>query len=279
MTVVDRAFDQPIPPGAWDAVFVRATHDSSGLDTGFVAHWATLRTTNQVRGAYHFAHPGGSSGAAQGKLFCDRVISQGWNPKRDIWALDLEYYPETNLGPWVDEFMRYCIGKLGDRGFLYVGWPYFVTHVSHQDFSLLHRYRWWVPAYGPNDGHDHGSDPSWPVAPTLHQFTSNPFDQSSITDLREWQSLFIPEATVFAEFNPAIRVVSKCLFHHPTLGVCAADVQSDGSVFCTPGNAYLGGMNGSKDFKGRTAKRIVAFGQNGYTIIDATGETYHFEKR
>lgn len=187
--LVDRGVGQDVPAGAWDAIFYQATHDAAGLDIGFAPTWPTLPG---VRGAYHFARPGESPGAAQAKLFCDRVLALGWRAKSDLWMLDIEVdgLSGAPLEAWIIAFMEYAKAKLGDRGFLYIGFPFYVTHVSHVDFTLLQRYRWWLPDYSVNDGSLHAIQGGEPFLPVLHQFTSNPFDKSVIVDTAAWVALF-----------------------------------------------------------------------------------------
>lgn len=279
MTIVDRGLGQAVPAGWFDATFYQATHDSVGHDIGFAVWWPKI---NNVRGAYHFARPGASSGASQAKLFCDRVLSLGWRAKSDLWALDIEVdgLSGAALAAWIDDFMRYATSKLGDRGFLYIGFPFFVTHVSHTDFSMLRRYRWWLPDYGVNDGLEHPLGAGEPFQPVLHQYTSKPYDKSTIHDATAWHNLFAPEIKVQPEFNPPRQYVSKCLFTHSDKrkginGVCEVDVAADGSVYAVPGDAYLGGANGQAYFKGRRAARVTAI-TGGYRITDTAGEHYDY---
>lgn len=290
MTIVDRALGQSIPSGAWDCTFYRATHDSprsnnGGLDTGFATYWPGIQG---IRGTYHYANPDAGPAVEQAKLFCDRVLSQGWrskatsvqHPGGDLWALDMEgdvNLRGTALVAWIDAFMSYTRSKLGDRGFLYIGFPWYVTHVSHTDFRTLQRYRWWLPDYGPNDGHEHPISMAEPFPPVLHQFTSNPFDQSSIVNHTVWHDLFDPEVIVHQEFNPPLSIISETMFDHPDLGRCHVGLGPDGGTFCSPKNAYMGNVVGKPYFKGRKAARIVAV-KGGYQIIDTAGEKYgpHF---
>lgn len=190
MTIIDRALGQNIPPGKWEAEWYQATHDTAGLDVGFASHWPSM---GPVRGAYHFARPGASSGASQATLFVSRVKVCGWQPGKDLWMLDVEVDGLNGqaLHDWIVEFMETAKASLGDRGFLYIGFPFYVTHVSHKDFSLLQRYRWWLPDFGPDDGTEHPIQGGEPFPPILHQYTMIPFDQSSIINRAEWDKLFI----------------------------------------------------------------------------------------
>lgn len=79
---------------------------------------------------------------------------------------------------------------------------------------------------------------------------------------------------VMPEYNPAPNIVSLCLFNHPTLGIAAAMLGTDGGVFCKPDNAYMGGVNGKPYFVGRTPATITAGKPTGYVITATSGETY-----
>lgn len=273
MTIVDRALGQDVPAGAWDAVFYQATHDSAGLDVGFQRNWSALR--GKRRGAYHFARPGASSGSAQAQLLARRVHDLGWDAKKDLWALDIEVGggpTGVGLANWITDFMETARINLGDRGFLYIGFPFYVTHVSGTDFRLLQQYRWWLPDYGRNDGN---INPTLihPVPPVLHQYTSNPFDKSVIVNATVWHDLFNPEVIVHQEFNPPLSIISETMFDHPTLGRCHVGLGPDGGAFCTPRSAFLGTVVGKPYFKGRKAARVVAV-KGGYQTIATSGEKY-----
>jgi Glycosyl hydrolases family 25 len=194
----DLAFNQliPLPPTEWEFGFVQATHDSGGYDVGFPWHWQALLIPRiKVRGAYHFAYPDSTDGLHQGMLFVARVKANGWKANSDIWGLDVEGNVALRgpaLAAWITEFMDYVTSQLGDRGFLYIGWPFFVTHISATDFSLLQRYRWWLPDYGINDGFEHPLGAGEPIVPVIHQYTSKPRDTNVILDYTKWNLLFGP---------------------------------------------------------------------------------------
>lgn len=194
----DIAFNQliPLPPDEWEFAIAQATHDSGGFDVGFPWHWQGFLVPRiKVRGAYHFAYPDSTDGTHQAMLFVARVKANGWNPNSDVWALDIEGNIQMRgaaLAQWITDFMDFAASQLGNRGFLYIGFPFFVTHISHVDFTLLTKYRWWLPDYGPNDGFEHPIQGGEPVLPILHQYTSKPRDTSVILDRTAWNQLFGP---------------------------------------------------------------------------------------
>jgi hypothetical protein len=141
---------------------------------------------------------------------------------------------------------------------------------------------WWLPGYGPNDGTDHGITPGAPDGlVVIHQFTSKPLDQNHIVNAAAYHQTVGPLPPIVTpgrkfvqpDLYPPVGIVSLTYFTHPTLGAAAAAVKPDGSVFCSPAGAYLGGANGKPYFVDRVAAKIVAV-TGGYQIIDTAEETY-----
>jgi NlpC/P60 family len=75
------------------------------------------------------------------------------------------------------------------------------------------------------------------------------------------------------DFAAPFNVVSITQFEHPKLGKCAAMLTADGAVYCSPRNAYMGGVNGKPYFKGRQAAAIRPV-QGGYVIWSTQEERY-----
>lgn len=197
MTGIDISkYQSAIPPGTWDFVFARATHDATGVDPLFETHFPNALTRSARRGAYHFANPSESSGAAQATHFAQVCLANGFNKYVDLWALDFE---EGALGShaanvaWIREFMATVTALLGARGLLYVGWPYFVESCGVENVALLHEHPWWLPAYGPNDGQPHSYQA--PFVPCVHQYTSrggpnrSGLDLDRVLDTATWAHL------------------------------------------------------------------------------------------
>lgn len=288
-------------PGDWLFVVVKTTEGTSVVNPKASAQWAFAGQFPH-RGLYHYARPrmGGSvQGAAvqQAKTFCDDALSRGFRPNVDLWQLDcegMENEAVTNADwlSFVPSFMGYALAQLGSAGFVYVG-----RYFAQPAFStLLERYAWWLPDYGPNNGQDHGLPAG--VLPVIHQFTSDGgLDKNVVTDPARFASLLkvkvptVPDK-VHPEFQPPAQAISLTRFTHRTLGVCAAQLNSDGGVFCDPPSAYLGGPNqhgpGSLEpyFVGRTpalirepngAKELALYGRFGYVVVDTAQEPYHYD--
>lgn len=288
MTGIDISqWQSAIAPGTWDFIFARATHDGLGVDLMFDRHFPNALTRSSRRGAYHFAKPIVSTGAAQAQHFAQVCKANGFRVGVDAWALDFE---ANALGShaanvaWIRDFMATARTLLGARGLLYVGWPYFVETCGEENLALLHEHPWWLPAYGPNDGQPHTY--SAPFIPCVHQYTSrggvnlSGLDVNRVLDTAAWARLFTSEVLLHSQFAHALGIVSWCQFTHPTLGPkCVAAVDTSGAVFCLPADAYLGGANGKPYFAGRHAATITAATPTGYTITDTAKEPYHFIKK
>jgi GH25 family lysozyme M1 (1,4-beta-N-acetylmuramidase) len=193
MTGIDISqWQSAIAPGAWGFIFCRATHDGLGVDLMFDEHFPNALARAPRRGAYHFAKPIVSSGAAQAQHFAQVCIANGFRVGVDLWALDFE---ANALGSqaanvaWIREFMATARALLGGRAFLYIGWPYYGESCGG-DVSLLHESPWWLPAYGPNDGQPHTY--TAPFVPCVHQYTSrggpnlSGLDVNSVLDTALW---------------------------------------------------------------------------------------------
>ncbi|KAI0760092.1 glycoside hydrolase family 25 protein [Fomes fomentarius] len=94
-------------------VYIKATDGSKFIDPCFTSHYTGATKAGLLRGAYHFARPNSSSGAAQAEFF----LAHGGRWSRDgrmlPGALDVEYNPKgsANYGltasqmvAWIKEF-------------------------------------------------------------------------------------------------------------------------------------------------------------------------------
>nr|VWP02528.1 Epa2p [Ganoderma boninense] len=73
--------------------YIKATEGTTYVDPTFSSHWESATKAGILRGAYHFAHPAGSSGAAQAEYFI--AHGGGWSKDGRTLpgALDIEYNP------------------------------------------------------------------------------------------------------------------------------------------------------------------------------------------
>ncbi|KAJ7789395.1 glycoside hydrolase family 25 protein [Mycena olivaceomarginata] len=74
-------------------VYIKATEGTTFQDPTFSSKYSGATKAGLIRGGYHFAHPGSSSGAAQAKYFL--AHGGGWNAdgRTLLGALDIEYNP------------------------------------------------------------------------------------------------------------------------------------------------------------------------------------------
>ncbi|KAF7763475.1 CAZyme family GH25 [Agaricus bisporus var. burnettii] len=77
--------------------YIKATEGTTFRDPNFSANYVGATNAGVIRGAYHFAHPDSSSGAAQANFFVDH--GGGWSADGITLpgALDIEYAPSGNI--------------------------------------------------------------------------------------------------------------------------------------------------------------------------------------
>lgn len=180
-------------PGGWLFAIHKATEGTTYIDHSFRDRYpGQLRKVvalDGLVGAYHYARPNLSTGAAQANFFCDTVLTSGFLPGVDMWQLDCEGIGNESVdsATWsrfVDDFMAVALVRLGSRGFLYVG-RYFVPSAF---LPLTSKYNWWLPDYGNNDGSVHPLPEG--VNPVLHQFSSaGALDRNAVHDQEKWSAL------------------------------------------------------------------------------------------
>ena len=103
--------------GAWNAggrfVYIKATEGTGYVSPSFAKQYNGSYAAGMIRGAYHFARPDVSTGAAQADYFVDH--GGGWTPDGRTLpgALDAEYNPYGDacyglspaaLGEWLRDF-------------------------------------------------------------------------------------------------------------------------------------------------------------------------------
>ncbi|KAJ8693935.1 hypothetical protein PTI98_008876 [Pleurotus ostreatus] len=73
--------------------FIKATEGTTFISSSFSSQYVGATNAGFIRGAYHFAHPDSSSGAAQANFFL--AHGGGWSPDGITLpgALDIEYNP------------------------------------------------------------------------------------------------------------------------------------------------------------------------------------------
>lgn len=179
-------------PGNWEFITVKATEKNYAPNPRLAAQWRNAARTD--RGLYHYAVVGQSSPQEQAAFFAQIALGLDtpFQPGVDHWQLDCEGELNAGVTPtqwqqFIPTFMDLTLAKLGPRGLFYAGW-YFIVANGLQ--PLVKKYKWWIPAYGVNDGKDYGipSGPD-PADVVVHQFTSfGGLDQNKIIDPVRWKA-------------------------------------------------------------------------------------------
>ncbi|KAF9147420.1 hypothetical protein BG015_010957 [Linnemannia schmuckeri] len=126
--------------------YIKATEGVNFIDPEFNSHYTGATNGGILRGAYHLAHPGSSSGAAQANYFL--AHGGGWSPdgKTLPGAVDLEGncggLSQGALVSWIKNFSNTYHARTGR-------FPVIYTTTS-----------WWIQCTG-NSGAFGGDNPLW----------------------------------------------------------------------------------------------------------------------
>ena len=129
----------------YEFVIVRTGYGGGGKDTKFSSYWGAAKAVGLVRGAYHFAYPGRSSGAQQAQEFLAIV---GQLQPGDFLALDMEDEPAYGRHlvasdvAWAKEFLDTCKKISGIKPLLYMNTDlkgrFDWSSVQKGDYGLWH---------------------------------------------------------------------------------------------------------------------------------------------
>lgn len=112
-------------------VWVKATEAVSYVNPFFPSQYSGSQQQGFVRGAYHFAIPNSTSGAAQAKYFSDNGGGWSGDGRTLPGALDLEWNPYKNTGgdcyglsqaqmtSWIKDFDAYYLSRWGRYPIIY----------------------------------------------------------------------------------------------------------------------------------------------------------------
>lgn len=127
--------------------FMKATEGTYYTDTQFTTNWAATKKAGILRGAYHFAQPGKSSGAAQARYFVSKVGSfkeAGTLPP----VLDLEVtggLGASALRSWVSSWLTTTEQLTGRTPILYFSPSFWEDHLGNS--TAYTRYPLWIAHY------------------------------------------------------------------------------------------------------------------------------------
>jgi GH25 family lysozyme M1 (1,4-beta-N-acetylmuramidase) len=161
--------------------YIKATEGSTYRNRYFKSQFNGSRSAGLVRGAYHFANPGGASGKTQAGFF----VQNGGSWSRDGWTLpgvlDIEYNPygavcygrsKEQMVQWVTDFTREYKRRTTRDAVIYTTadwWSRCTGNTSR--FSTTNPL--WVARYANSVGTLPGK---WPFY-TFWQYSSSPIDQ------------------------------------------------------------------------------------------------------
>jgi hypothetical protein len=228
VTGIDISHHQKVfPEGDWDFVVVKATEAIHHVDERFHSHWDNAARF-PLRGMFHYARPLLGSAGTQVEHFAETALGRGFRPGIDMWQLDVETAKNESVtnDQWrgfINDFMPACLDRLGRFGFLYIGMDLY-PHVF-PDFTPLHSFNWWLPAYGKNDGRVHPFDDNVPVdLVVIHQFTSVTtagvgLDQNRIVNQDRWNALVHGTASMRSpqpSEDDDMRLIPRRAVAHPS---------------------------------------------------------------
>lgn len=229
--------------GPWLFVCVKATEgpNASPVNPRLSAQWQAI-SPGVLRGMYHYARPGLSTGQVQGDAFATCALLHGFVPGQDFWQLDCEGGENGELSDstwevFARDFCAQASRRLGPKGFLYYGAGFHTQALGSLGMA------WWLPSYGPGsnpagDGQLHALPDG--LRPVIHQFTGNPIDQNVIADPVRWASMMtppipIPVVTpvtggVESDMANVKTAVVACVGVHPPLCLFGAVYDAGGPV-------------------------------------------------
>jgi lysozyme len=163
--------------------YVKATEATTYTNPYFSQQYTGSYNVGMVRGAYHFATPDTSSGAAQANYFVDHGGGWSRDGKTLPGALDMEYNPygatcygKTAAGmvSWVKDFSDTYHARTGRWPTIYTSTSWWSQCTGNQgDFSSTNPL--WVARYASSVG---ALPFNWGVH-TFWQYSSSPIDQNS----------------------------------------------------------------------------------------------------
>jgi GH25 family lysozyme M1 (1,4-beta-N-acetylmuramidase) len=103
--------------------FIKATEGVSILDSRFAANYVGAYNAGVIRGAYHFARPAASSGAAQANYVADHGGAWSADSRTLPAALDLEAgcagLSQASMRSWIQSFLNQYRARTGRYAIIY----------------------------------------------------------------------------------------------------------------------------------------------------------------
>ncbi|HEX2902692.1 MAG TPA: lysozyme [Jatrophihabitans sp.] len=136
-------------------VYIKATEGTGYTDPSFSANYTNSYRAGFIRGAYHFAHPNSSSGAAQADFFA--AHGGGWSADGRTLppALDIEYNPsgaecyglsQSAMVSWVRSFSNEIKAKYNKYPMIYTTLDWWTTCTGNSSaFAATNPF--WIAKY------------------------------------------------------------------------------------------------------------------------------------
>ncbi|WP_199429404.1 lysozyme [Qaidamihabitans albus] len=163
--------------------YVKATESTTYKNPYFAQQYNGSYNVGMIRGAYHFALPDRSSGAAQANYFVDNGGGWSGDGKTLPGALDMEYNPygatcygksKAGMAAWIRDFHDTYHRRTGR-------WPVIYTSTSwwNQCVGTAQSFGSTVPLWVARYSSSVGTLPSGWSFHTFWQYTSSPIDQNT----------------------------------------------------------------------------------------------------
>jgi lysozyme len=161
--------------------WVKATEGTNYASPTFSAQYNGAYKQGFIRGAYHFALPNKSSGAAQAKYFSNHGGGWSGDGKTLPGVLDMEYNPyggdcygmsKSKMKSWISSFSNYYKSRWDKYPVIYTSTSWWKKCVN-SSFSKTNAL--WVARYGSSVG---TLPYNWAYY-TIWQYSDSPIDQDS----------------------------------------------------------------------------------------------------
>jgi GH25 family lysozyme M1 (1,4-beta-N-acetylmuramidase) len=161
--------------------YVKATEGTGYRNPYFAQQYNGSYNVGMIRGAYHFALPDRSSGAAQANYFAGNGGGWSRDGKTLPGALDMEYNPygatcygksQSGMTAWIKDFSDTYHSRTGRWPVIYTSTSWWSQCVGNGDFSSTNPL--WVARYASSVG---ALPYAWGFY-TFWQYSSSPIDQN-----------------------------------------------------------------------------------------------------
>ncbi|SES26946.1 lysozyme [Actinokineospora terrae] len=162
-------------------VYVKATEGTGYKNPFFTQQYTGSYTVGMIRGAYHFALPDRSTGAAQATYFATNGGGWSRDGKTLPGVVDLEYNPygatcygktQAAMASWIRDFTTTYRTRTGRDAVIYTSTSWWSQCVGSASFATANPL--WVARYSSTVGTLPYNWPYW----TFWQYTSSPLDQN-----------------------------------------------------------------------------------------------------